>query len=332
MVFEVAEPPSLESLPGEYSPDSWDSAWANFEKAYIHARISYRLREAQGPKLISGIKEAVDAFTGGDGEPNCTYNGTTYFVAYSQGKTLAEEVLNDAPSRIGAIRTPSEEIHEQDLSELESFIQRIADSVDDLGFATESSYTARTTDSILEDLGEDHWDSDLARIVREEAVNKIERAVIYLHNGTSMLEYHLRIYHEVQLQARKDIYAHLLDSIDALMGIANDITADLNFNYTTFKEVIGQVTSAVAKGINPITRGLAVGDIIDSVTDDSNQAGGIQDPKELLTSFSASTDDIRNSFDAGISSSEAEISSFAAFLSEVPLSDLTLPEAGSVFH
>lgn len=331
MGIEAAAVPSFDDLPDDYSPEVWDTAWLNFERAYTHARIAYRLRERQGNGFWATTKEVLSGITGGDGEANARYDGVTYLVPASTGQRIAEEVLGDAPSRIGAIRGPSEEIHEQEIGELDDFIQRISGAVDDLGFATDSSYTMRTIDGTLVDLGEDNWDSNLARVVREEAVNKVERAILYLHNGASMLEYHLRIYQKVQLQSRRDIYAHLLESIAAFKGLAGDVKADMTFDYTEFRNVIGQVVAAAAKGINPITRGLAVADIIEMVNGNTGESG-IEDPKRLLEAFEKTTEKVRVSFDTALESATAEIDGYLSFLSGVPLSDLTLPEVGSLFQ
>ena len=331
MGIEAAEVPAFDDLPEEYSPEVWDTAWLNFERAYTHARIAYRLRERQGNTFWSTAKEILGSAMGGDGEANVRYDGVTYLVPVSIGQGIAEEVLGDAPSRIGAIREPSEEIHEQEIGELEDFIRRISSAVDDLGFATDSSYTMRAIDGVLVDLGEEHWDSDLARIVREEAVNKVERAILYVHNGASMLEYHLRIYQEVQLQSRRDIYAHLLEAIKALKEIAADVKADMHLDFKEFKKVIGQVMAAAAKGVNPITRGLAIADIVEMVNDDAGEAG-IEDPKELLEVFKNSTGKIRDSFDTVLESAKTEMDEYLSILSDLSLSDLTLPEVGSIFQ
>lgn len=126
MGIEAAEVPAFDDLPEEYSPEVWDTAWLNFERAYTHARIAYRLRERQGNTFWSTAKEILGGAMGGDGEANVRYDGVTYLVPVSIGQGIAEEVLGDAPSRIGAIREPSEEIHEQEIGELEDFIHASA--------------------------------------------------------------------------------------------------------------------------------------------------------------------------------------------------------------
>ena len=320
------EEPHLDDLPGEYSPEVWDTAWINLEKAYVHAKIVYRLKDDE-----SLFAEILKGFTGmTDGSAMASYGGHVFAIPAPTAQETAEAIAGDGPSKIASIRTPVEELHEQDRAEFPDWIQRLSSSLGELEWTSTEAYLRGRIAGLVDDLDEDNWDSDLAKEVRDRAVLKIERAMTWVWNSGVFLHNHLVLYDGVLLEARKDVYTQLLQSIKGFEEIAEQVEASMAFDYTKFKDLAAELKAAIAKDTGPLERVEVVKNLVD-MAKTTNEEGGIADPDTVLDALSDTAGKTLEQFDQALGDAKSELTGLVSAIATTPLADLTLPEADSLF-
>ncbi|THV22041.1 hypothetical protein [Glycomyces paridis] len=318
--------PNFEDLPGTYSPDVWDSAWLELEKAYAHAQIVYQLKDDENTfaEILKGLMGMTD------GHPMASYNGHVFSIPAPTAQETAEGIAGGAGSRIAEIRTAVEEIHEQDRSDFEDWLRRMSNTLGDLEWNSTEAYLRGVIGTVVTDLGEDNWDSELAREVRSRAILKIERALTWVWNTTSFLNNHFMLYDGILLTTRQDIYSQVLEAVKGLKQIADDVERSMAFSITQVSDFAKELKAATAIKTDPIGSVEAVTNLVD-MTKTTNEENGIAQPESVLEALSTQTGKSFDGFNQALDNAESQISELIQEIATTPLADLTLPEVESLF-